>query len=214
MNETAIAGSSEVIVFKYGEHFLIRPKGSGSWTVSYIESVIDGKPVIAMPEAYCQAMFIEAETFECCTISNGEFRFFNSSVEKIRLERPALVTLTKPENTVKNADARKNSRLIVNILATVKDQSSPAGPVYAQVKNISSSGLALIVKGPVATGSDFLISLHMPVRNFFQNIVTIKGNVIWSFTRDGFTTAGISSEEETVENSRLFNLFYDYHLKN
>ncbi len=211
MSEAVMSNPVENTKFLYGEHIHIRPKGDHHWTVSYIENVIDGKPVLAMPEAYAQAMLIEAVTFECYTNSNGKYQFFTATIENMRLEKPALITLSKPQNPIIKDNARVQKRLIVNMLAEIHDENG-LKISNAIVRDISPTGLALTFNSTPEVKPPLLISLHMPVRNFFKNIVRIKGKSVWSYQRANCTHMGISMKNDATENSRLLNFFYNYHL--
>ena len=198
--------------FEYGEHFFIRPKGGRNWTVTYVENVDKGRPVLAMPEAYAQAMLIQTEHFECYTSSNGRYQLFNASLERIRFEKPAYVILSKLCNVTVTTDSRLKKRLIVNFLSTI--QTAETGrQLYAIVENISSSGCALTCKGHISGGASLELTFHMPVRNFFKNIIKAKGSIIWACEKDGCTSMGVALDNNAVENTRLLEYFYNYHLK-
>lgn len=211
MSETQGLDSSAEAKFVYGEHIFIRPHNDFKWTVTYIEGVVEGKPVLAMPEPYLQSMLIEAESFECCTNPDGRYQFFEASIEQMRLEKPAYVTLSKPRNVVVESDCREKKRLVVNILATIQEETGTK-MLHAIVHDLSPTGLALTHRGTLAPQTALTVTLHMPVRNFFKNNVKMTGDIVWSRVNNGCTSLGISANEKSTENGRLLHFFHDYHL--
>jgi hypothetical protein len=109
-------------------------------------------------------------------------------------------------------DARIKKRLIVNILATVR-LASNAQNLNAIVENLSPIGMSLTFRGKIPSDQPVTVKLHMPVRNFFKNIVTITGKTLWTSEKNSCTSMGISVDENTVQNAELLEYFYSYHSK-